>query len=45
MHKSEVDLDMIYKETKNVDNFFTKGEHSFAAILEQLLLINFIIID
>ena len=43
--RQQIDLDYIYKDMQQVDTFFSEGQHSFAAILEQLLLISYVIID
>ena len=41
----QVDYGVLLKDIKEVDQIFKKGEHSFDAVLNQLLLVNFAVID
>ena len=41
----QVDYNVLLKDIKSVDEFFSEGQHSFQAVLNQLLLVNFAVIE
>ena len=40
-----MDYNVLLKDIKSVDEFFSEGQHSFQAVLNQLLLVNFAVIE
>ena len=40
-----MDYDVLLKDIESVEQIFSEGKHSFQAVLNQLLLVNFVVIE